>query len=153
MESTEHESYYLKIEALESKLAKERSEISDFIYLNINSKLNDIKESANIQLHVASQRQRLADKIATMRSTIRKQSEKSNQIRKSLFYKYKTEYNVRLVDTEISKHIDADVEPQANFKIVLENQIDFYKRTIDGLDKVGYSVKNLIEVSKYLNGF
>lgn len=153
MEIQHSDKYYLKIEELESKLAKERSEISEFIDIHINSKLNDVKEIANLQVHAASQRQRLTDKIATMKATIRKQNEKSNRLRKVMFHKYKTEYNIRLVDTEISKHIEADVEPQTNFRLALDNQIEYYKRTIEGIDKVGFAVKYLIEQSKYLNGF
>lgn len=146
------EDYYAKINELEEKFTKERSEISTFIKDNILNKLSNINDVPMIQVHAASQRQRLTDKISTLRAKIRKHEEKIYTDRKTLFHNYKTTYNIRLNDTEISKHIEADLEARNNFTQVIENQIDFYKRTIEGIDKIGFSIKYLIEHYKFMSG-
>jgi len=152
MSEDKTQEYYDKISALEDKFAIEREEISSFIKENIIDKLSDVKNVAEIQVHQISQRQRMSDKISTLKSRIRKHSEKLGAERKRLFFYYKTDYTIRLSDTEISKHIDGDLEPKMNFKIVLENQIDYYRRTIEGLDKIGFAVKYVIEQHRFLNG-
>lgn len=152
MDKEAKKAYYEKVEQLEIKFENERAEIGSFLRENIIDKLSDIKEVADIQVHAASQRHRLSDKISNLRAKIRKHNERISEERKILFFKYKTEYNIRLTDTEIHKHIDADLEPKTNFKIVLENQIDYYRRTIEGIDKIGFAVKYLIESQRFLNG-
>ena len=150
--ATQTDEYYIKVHQLEEKYALERQEISAFIKENIIDKLSDVKNIAELQVHQISQRQRMSDKISSLKSTIRKHGERAAIARKKRFFYYKTEYNIRLSDTEISKHIDADLEPRTNFRIVLENQIDYYKRTIEGLDKIGFAVKYVIEQNRFLNG-
>lgn len=152
MNAEQKELYYKKIQKLEDTFENERDQIGCFLQENILAKLSDVKEIANIQVHCASQRHRLSDKISNLRTKIRKHNEKVGMDRKMMYFKYKTEYNVRLNDPEIHKHIDADLEPNTNFKIVLENQIDYYRRTIEGIDKIGFAVKYLIESQRFLNG-
>ena len=152
MNKEQKDAYYKKVQELELKFESERDEIGKFIHDNIISKLTDIKEVAELQVHTSSQRHRLSDKISNLRSKIRKHSERIGEERKHMYFKYKTEYNVRLNDSEIHKHIDADLEPKTNFKIVLENQIDYYRRTIETIDKIGFAVKYLIESTRFLNG-
>lgn len=153
MTKEEKEEYYKKVSQLEAKFSIERDDIGNFLKENIIDKLSDIKSVSNVQVHAASQRHRLSDKISTLKSKIRKHSERLLQERKRLYHYYKVEYNIRLSDYEITRHIDADVEPKMNFKIVLENQIDYYKRTIESIDKIGFSIKYLIEAERFLSGY
>ena len=152
MNEQQKKEYYEKIDALEQKFENEREEINAFIKEHIILKLSDIKEIANVQVHAASQRQRMSDKISSLRAKIRKHSEKQHQERKDLYYLYKTKANVRLADPEINKQIEADLEPKNNFRQVLENQIDFYRRTIESIDKIGFAIKYLIEHHRFING-
>jgi hypothetical protein len=152
MTKEEKEAYFAKVDALEAKFATEREEINSFIKENIINKLADVKNIAELQVHQMSQRQRMSDKISTLKNRMRKHGERLASERKARYFYYKTEYNLRMNDSEISKHIDADTEAKTSFRTVLENQIDYYRRTIEGLDKIGFAVKYVIEQNRFLNG-
>lgn len=137
---------------LDTKLTKERREISKYIYENIIQKLNDVKNISQIQVHVSSQRQRLVDKSADMRSMVRQRRDKAGTIRKQKYRYYKLEYDLKLNDYEIKNHIESDLESSNNIIKAIENQIQYYKETIDTLDKIVFKIKYLIETEKYLSG-
>ena len=141
-----------KLIILEEKLDKERSEISEYIFTNIINNLNNINVLGDTQVHIASQRQRLIDKIADMRSILRKRTEKDKEIRKQKYRYYKLEYDIKLSDYEIKSHIESDMEKTHNLIILLENQVSYYKDTVDTLDKILYKIKYLIETKKFLSG-
>jgi hypothetical protein len=140
------------LKELDEKFDKEREQISSYIKQNIIDKLNDINSIADIQVHLSSQRQRLVDKSADMRAILRRKTENTQQIRKQKYRYYKMEYDIKLNDYEIKHHIESDIEEASNIIKVLENQIQYYKETIDTLDKVVYKIKYLIEVKKFLSG-
>lgn len=140
------------LKQLDVKFDQEREQISSYIKENIINRLNDINAIGDIQVHLASQRQRLVDKSADMRSLIRRKTEQQQTIRKQKYRFYKMEYDIKLNDYEIKHHIEADIEESSNVVKLLENQIQYYKDTIDTLDKVVYKIKYLIEVKKFLNG-
>ena len=48
--------------------------------------------------------------------------------------------------------MDADLEHHSQYRIALENHVDFCKRSIETIDKTGFMVKNLIEQNKFLSG-
>jgi hypothetical protein len=137
---------------LESLFDKERIEISNFIETNITEKLKLIDNVPEIQVNLLSQRQRLIDKSAELRTAIRKKNKKVQSVRKSKFRFYKLEYDLKLNDYEIKNHIEADVEESTNVIKVLENQLQYYKDSIDLLDKCSFAIKHLIEVKKFLSG-
>ena len=147
-----NEEFYSSIEALEDKFEKYRDDINNYILDNVTKKLNDIREIPEVQVHVASQRQRLVDMSASLKTDLRRKSKQILHNRKKLFYLYRTKHNLGLNDTEINKHIDADLEHHVHYKMALENQIDFCKRSIETLDKVGFMIKYMIDQHKYLSG-
>lgn len=141
-----------KTQLLDEKLDAERKEISSYIYENIIQNLNNINLLGDTQVHIASQRQRLVDKTADMKSVLRKRTEKNENIKKDKYRFYKTDYDLKLSDFEIKRHIDADMEELNNISKIIENQVDFYKDTVDTLDKILYKIKYLIETKKFLSG-
>lgn len=137
---------------LEIAFAKERKDISSYIQNHITNNMGSIENIADVQVHILSKRQILVDKSNEMRAGIRKRSKNIASMRKSKYRFYKTEFDLKLSDYEITRHIDADVEETVNLIKMIENQIVFYKETIDGLDKCTYMIKYLIEVKKYMAG-
>jgi len=137
---------------LDVAFEKERKEISAYIKENITDKMHSIDEIANLQVHLLSQRQRLVDKTNSLRASIRKKNKSMARIRKQKFRFYKLDYDVKLNDYEITRHIDADVEDVVNMVKILENQILYYKDTTDTLDKCTYMIKYLIDVKKFMSG-
>jgi hypothetical protein len=137
---------------LDVAFAKERKEISGYIKENITDKMHSIDEIANLQVHILSQRQRLVDKTNGLRASIRKKNQNMARVRKQKYRFYKTEFDVKLNDYEITRHIDADVEEANNMVKILENQIQYYKDTTDTLDKCTFMIKYLIDVKKFMSG-
>tara|TARA_R110000737_G_C14589539_1_gene487246 strand:+ start:86 stop:541 length:456 start_codon:yes stop_codon:yes gene_type:complete len=137
---------------LDTAFAKERKELSEYIKTNIIDRMNSIDNIADIQVHILSQRQKLVDKSNSLRAGIRKRNKNLATTRKQKFRFYKLDYDIKISDYEISRHIDADVESSQNMIKMMENQITYYKETTDGLDKTIYMIKYLIEVKKYLSG-
>jgi hypothetical protein len=140
------------LKQLDEKFSIERKEISKYIFDNIINKMNDIGAVADIQVHISSQRQRLVDKTADLKALIRRKKSNIATIRKQKFRYYKLDYDIKLNDYEIPRHIDADVENTANVLSILDNQITHYQDTIATLDKIVYKIKYLIDVKKFLSG-
>ena len=140
------------LKQLDEKFSNERKELSNYIFENIINRMNDINAVADIQVHVSSQRQRLVDKTSDLKALIRRKKSNVATIRKQKFRYYKLDYDIKLTDYEIPRHIDADVENTANVISILDNQISYYQDTIATLDKIVYKIKYLIDVKKFLSG-
>ena len=147
-----NENELTKSDKLDIAFTTERINISDSIKVNIIDKMNNIDNIANIQVHILSQRQRLIDKSNEMRSSIRKKNQNLLNAKKQKYRFYKLDYDIKLNDYEIKNHIEADMESSQNIIKMIENQILFYKETIDTLDKSIYMIKYLIETKKFLSG-
>lgn len=139
-------------ERLDAAFTNERKEITSYIKTNITDRMDSIDNIADIQVHILSQRQKLVDKSNELRAGIRKRTKNIASIRKQKYRFYKLDYDMKLSDYEITRHIDADVEETTTIVKIIENQITYYKETTDGLDKCIYMIKYLIEVKKYLSG-
>ncbi len=139
-------------EKLEKAFEKEREKITSYIQLNIISKMNNIDEIADVQVHILSQRQKLVDKASEMRASIKNKKKKIDASRKQKYRFYKIEYDIKLNDYEIKNHIEADLAETNGIISQIENQITFYKESTDTLDKCIYMIKYLIETKKYLSG-
>ncbi len=139
-------------EKLDLALAKERKSISEYIKENITSRMNSVDNIADIQVHVLSQRQRLVDKSNEMKASIRTKNKNHASSKKQKYRFYKLEYDIKLNDFEIKNHIEADIEDSQNTIKMIENQITYYKDTVETLDKCIWMIKYLIESQKYLSG-
>ena len=77
---------------------------------------------------------------------------RSGSTRKQKYRFYKLEYDIKLNDYEIKNHIEADLEDSYNVIKMIENQITFYKETIETLDKSIWMIKYLIDTEKFKSG-
>mgnify|MGYP003132416275 FL=1 len=141
-----------KSEKLEIAFAKQRLEISTYLKENITTPMGSINNVADIQVHILSQRQLLVDKSNEMRVSIVKRNKSLASTRKQKYRFYKLDYDIKLNDYEIKNHIEADLEDSYNVIKMIENQITFYKETIETLDKSIWMIKYLIDTEKFKSG-
>jgi len=141
-----------KSEKLDMAFAKQRLEISTYLKENITTPMGSINNVADIQVHILSQRQLLVDKSNEMRVSIVKRNKSLGSTRKQKYRFYKLEYDIKLNDYEIKNHIEADLEDSYNVIKMIENQITFYKETIETLDKSIWMIKYLIDTEKFKSG-
>ena len=141
-----------KSEKLDMAFAKQRLEISTYLKENITTPMGSINNVADIQVHILSQRQLLVDKSNEMRVSIVKRNKSLSSTRKQKYRFYKLEYDIKLNDYEIKNHIEADLEDSYNVIKMIENQITFYKETIETLDKSIWMIKYLIDTEKFKSG-
>ena len=141
-----------KSEKLDMAFAKQRFEISTYLKENITNPMGSINNVADIQVHILSQRQLLVDKSNEMRVSIVKRNKSLGSTRKQKYRFYKLEYDIKLNDYEIKNHIEADMEDSYNVIKMIENQITFYKETIETLDKSIWMIKYLIDTEKFKSG-
>jgi len=141
-----------KFDKLDMAFAKQRFEISTRIKENITNPMGSINNISDIQVHILSQRQLLVDKSNEMRVSIVKRNKSLGSARKQKYRFYKLEYDIKLNDYEIKNHIEADMEDSYNVIKMIENQITFYKETIETLDKSIWMIKYLIDTEKFKSG-
>lgn len=141
-----------KSEKLDMAFAKQRLEISTYLKENITTPMGSINNVADIQVHILSQRQLLVDKSNEMRVSIVKRNKSLGSARKQKYRFYKLEYDIKLNDYEIKNHIEADLEDSYSVIKMIENQITFYKETIETLDKSIWMIKYLIDTEKFKSG-
>jgi hypothetical protein len=141
-----------KSEKLDIAFTTQRKEMSAYIKDNITIPMGSINNVAAIQVHILSQRQLLVDKSNEMRASIAKKNKSLGSARKQKYRFYKLEYDIKLNDYEIKNHIEADLEDTYNVIKMIENQITFYKETIETLDKSIWMIKYLIDTEKFKSG-
>ena len=141
-----------KSEKLDIAFTTQRKEMSAYIKDNITIPMGSINNVAAIQVHILSQRQLLVDKSNEMRASIEKKNKSLGSARKQKYRFYKLEYDIKLNDYEIKNHTEADLEDTYNVIKMIENQITFYKETIETLEKSIWMIKYLIDTEKFKSG-
>lgn len=136
-----------KVNDIEEALDKERADysikISDLIRM-----INRIDNLAEAQVLMLSYRHMLVDKVVKYRSAIYKKKANDQNYRKLRFEYYKTQHDVRLDYREINQFIDSDMALRIRQTELLENHISWFQQCIETLDKMGFSIKNRIQVEE-----
>lgn len=136
-----------RVSEIEEVLEKERidfsSKISDVIKM-----INKIDSIAESQVLMLSYRHILVDKITKYRAAIYKKKANDQNFRKMRYEYYKTQHDVRLDYREINTFIDSDMALRIRQTELLENHINWYNQCIDTLDKLGFSIKNRIQIEE-----
>ena len=137
----------IKVNEIDEALSKERGEystkISDIIKL-----INRIDQISEAQVLMLSFRHMLVDKIVKYRAATYKKKANDQNYRKMRYEYYKTQHEVRLDYREINAFIDSDMALRIRQTELLENHISWYSQCIDTLDKLGFAVKNKIQVEE-----
>jgi hypothetical protein len=136
-----------RVSEIEEVLEKERvdfsSKISDVIKM-----INRIDSISEAQVLMLSYRHILVDKITKYRAAIYKKKANDQNFRKMRYEYYKTQHDVRLDYREINTFIDSDMALRIRQTELLENHISWYTQCIDTLDKLGFSIKNRIQIEE-----
>jgi chromosome segregation ATPase len=140
-------------ETFEEKLHSLRDKWNNTI-LELSKKVNDISKIADVQVEIASNRQRLVEDISVMNTYL-------TQLKSRYKKRYQEVYNnitdptspdrpqVQLkTDKEKTSYINHKLSNLLYYIDIVSNQIEHYKNSLDTLDKIGFFVKNLIDVEK-----
>lgn len=136
-----------KLEQLESALANERAEYSDKI-LDLVKQINKVDKIAEAQVLMLSYRHMIVDKTTTYRVALHKKKTADSNFRKLRYEYYKTQHDVRLDYREINQYIDSDMALRLRQNELLESQIGFFQQCVETLDKMGFSIKNRIQIEE-----
>ena len=137
-----------KINEIEEALDKERKEYSDKI-TEVIKMINRIDQISEAQVLMLSYRHMLVDKIIKYRAATYKKKANDQNYRKMRYEYYKTQHDVRLDYREINQFIDSDMALRTRQTELLENHINFFSQCIETMDKLGFAVKNKIQVEEF----
>jgi hypothetical protein len=136
-----------RLEQLEKALGKEREDYTSKI-LEIVKDIRGMDLLAESQVLMLSYRHMIVDKLATYRVALNKRKNSDLNYRKLRFEYYKTNHDVRLDYREINQFIDSDMAMRTRENELLESQISFFNQCIETLDRMGFSIKNRIQIEE-----
>jgi hypothetical protein len=136
-----------KVETLDTALTSERDDFSAKI-LDLIKNINDVSKIAEAQVLMLSYRHMMVDKITKYRVALYKKKTSDTNYRKLRYEYYKTQHDVRLDNREINQYIDSDMALRIRQTELLESQVNFFQQCVETLDKMGFSIKNRIQIEE-----
>jgi len=136
-----------KVETLDTALTSERDDFSVKI-LDLIKNINDVSKIAEAQVLMLSYRHMMVDKITKYRVALYKKKTSDSNYRKLRYEYYKTQHDVRLDHREINQYIDSDMALRIRQTELLESQVNFFQQCVETLDKMGFSIKNRIQIEE-----
>jgi len=136
-----------KVETLDTALTSERDDFSVKI-LELIKSINDVSKIAEAQVLMLSYRHMMVDKITKYRVALYKKKTSDSNYRKLRYEYYKTQHDVRLDHREINQYIDSDMALRIRQTELLESQVNFFQQCVETLDKMGFSIKNRIQIEE-----
>jgi len=127
---------------LESEVAEWNSKIFELITMSKTT--SNFGEAQTLML---SYRHMLVDKLIKGRNILSSLNKNITLSRKSIYQNYKTNDTRRWDRHEINDFIESD-NADSNYMVgLMKNQIEFYGKTMDTLDKLGFALKNKLDVN------
>jgi hypothetical protein len=142
-----------KVSELEEALEKERLEYTSKIG-ELFPMINKVEKISEAQVFMLSYRHMLVEKLAKYRAANYKKKSNDQNFRKMRFEYYKTQHDVRLDYREINEFINSDMSLRIRQTDLLESQMTFYSQCIETLDRMGFAIKNRLqieEINKHLS--
>jgi len=136
-----------KVSEIELALDKEREEYTKKIS-EIIQMIDKIHKISEAQVLMLSFRHMMVDKIIKYRAAVYKKKANDSNYRKLRYEYYKTQHDVRLDYREINQFIDSDMALRIRQTELLENHINFFSQCIDTLDKLGFAIRNKIQIEE-----
>jgi hypothetical protein len=137
-----------KVNEIDEALEKERGDFSKRI-TEVISMINKIDNISEAQVLMLSARHNLVEKIAKYRSSLYKKRTSDSNYKKLRYEYYKTQHDVRYDYREINQFIESDMALRSRQTDLLENQVTFFSQCVDTLDRLGFSIKNKIQVEEF----
>ena len=135
-----------KLGKIEELLSKERKEWSKKIQ-EIIEDIKDPKKLAHAQAYMLSYRYMMVDKIIEMNTVLSKKQSNDANFKKTRYQYYKTNYDVRLDYREMQEYIASDMALRTRETSLIENQVSYYKQSIETLDRMGFAIKNRVTLA------
>lgn len=135
-----------KKEMLEVKLEAEKKKWNDTVK-DLVAMIRHVDNVSEAQVLMLSYRHQLVDKLVEMKNIVKSQQAQSWETRRTRYIHYKTNYNIKLNQSEINEFIDADVKDTILTISLLETQLIYYQMTIDTLDKMGFAISNKVSLA------
>ena len=140
-----------KIGLLKEKLLSIRKDWSEKIN-ELIQKIQTINKIPEAQVLMLGYRHDLSDLIINMNLRIINLESSLVEKRKNLFIKYKTKSQINLDKfVEMDTVMQGDLSTITKQKQMLEAQRNFYRDSRDTLDKMGFSIKNRIQLYSEAN--
>ena len=136
-----------KVAEIELALDKERDEYTQKIS-EIIQMIDKIHKISEAQVLMLSFRHMMVDKIIKYRSAVYKKKANDQNYRKMRYEYYKTQHDVRLDYREINQFIDSDMALRIRQTELLENHINFFSQCVDTMDKLGFAIRNKIQIEE-----
>lgn len=137
-----------KVNEIDDKMAEERGDYSGKIS-SIIKLVGNIEKISEAQVLMLSYRHMLVDRITTYRAALYKKKSTDANFKKLRFEYYKTQHDLRLDYREINQFIESDMSSRIRQTELIENQISYFQQCIETLDKLGFSIKNKIQVEEF----
>ena len=138
----------IRVNEIDDALEKERGDFTKRI-TEVIRMINRIDNISEAQVLMLSARHNLVEKIAKYRSSLYKKRTSDSNYKKLRYEYYKTQHDIRLDYREINQFIDSDMSLRIRQTDLLENQITFFSQCVDTLDRLGFSIKNKIQVEEF----
>lgn len=134
-----------KLVLLEQKFEKEREQYTGKIGL-LMPMLRNMNTVTEAQVYGLSYRQILVDLIYKYRAILTKHKNNDKNFKKLRIEFYKRNYDIRLDSKEMSEYIASDMAMRTRKYELIENQINFLVSSVDTLDKLGWAIRNRIDI-------
>lgn len=142
------------VDKFEELLKNEREEWGATIK-SIIPKIRHISDLAETQVKMLSARHLCVDKVTDYKTHVSKRKNLDSNYKKMRIEYYKTNrggHQVKYDDREIREFIVSDMASRTRYREALELQVGFFYQVIETLDKMGFSIKNRIEIES-MSGF
>jgi hypothetical protein len=138
-----------KSQLLEVKLEDEKKQWNATVKALVEQ-IRHVDNLAESQVLMLSYRHQLGDKSNEFKNMIARRKSTMWVARKEAYRTYKTQYDLKLNQSEINDFIDADTRETILIIAILENQLYYYSMTMDTLDKLGFAISNRITIAQRL---
>jgi hypothetical protein len=135
----------------EKQFAEERSNYTNLIR-SLSIRMNNIREIAEVQVDLFSERQRLLERAHSLGSVLGKLNKKLRKDRGDRMRHYSEMTQVRYGSNEKTPLIESDLTEIKSRIEMVDNQMGFINETIKTVDHMLYGVKFRISLEEYRSG-
>ncbi len=133
-------------ERLEKSFDAERDKWSGTMR-ELIAKVDSVGELSAAQVLMLSYRHMLTDQVAKYKNAYNARLSKDMVFKRIRAAHYRTGVDIRYTDRDIGDHVAADMAVRTRKNSLLKTQYEFLTDMVDTLDKMGYAIRNKIELA------
>mgnify|MGYP000724011786 CR=1 FL=1 len=115
-------------------------------------KLRDAGELTEAQVLMLSHRHKLIDTVAKYRNKLAAMKASDTVYKRIQYGRHKESEMRRPTERELNEYVSADMAYKTRKAAILSAQIDFLEQTVETLDKMGFAIRNRIEIENIQSG-